>query len=52
VWASLQERKTIEEKAAGSCYSSRGQRQANRVDRMEWAGEFGGLGTLIPFVVA
>jgi MFS superfamily sulfate permease-like transporter len=26
--------------------------QANRFDRMEWAGAFGDLGTLIPFVVA
>ena len=25
---------------------------ANRSDRMEWAGAFGDLGTLIPFVVA
>jgi len=25
---------------------------ANRFDRMEWAGAFGDLGTLIPFVVA
>jgi hypothetical protein len=24
----------------------------NRFDRMEWAGAFGNLGTLIPFVVA
>ena len=24
----------------------------NRFDRMEWAGAFGDLGTLIPFVVA
>lgn len=27
-------------------------RPANRYDRMEWAGAFGDLGTLIPFVVA
>lgn len=25
---------------------------ANRYDRLEWAGAFGDLGTLIPFVVA
>jgi hypothetical protein len=24
----------------------------NRFDRMEWAGAFGDLGTLIPFIVA
>lgn len=28
------------------------QRLANRFDRMEWAGAFGDLGTLVPFVVA
>jgi len=28
------------------------QRRVNRYDRMEWAGAFGDLGTLIPFVVA
>jgi hypothetical protein len=27
-------------------------RSVNRFDRMEWAGAFGDLGTLIPFVVA
>lgn len=27
-------------------------RSGNHFDRMEWAGAFGGLGTLIPFVVA
>jgi hypothetical protein len=26
--------------------------RSNRFDRMEWAGAFGDLGTLIPFVVA
>lgn len=26
--------------------------RANRFDRMEWAGAFGDLGTLIPFVIA
>lgn len=29
-----------------------GRRARNRFDRMEWAGAFGDLGTLIPFVVA
>src|SRR6185436_10637962 len=29
-----------------------GGRGGNRFDRMEWAGAFGDLGTLIPFVVA
>lgn len=28
------------------------QMRTNRFDRMEWAGAFGDLGTLIPFVVA
>lgn len=32
--------------------SGRSARPANRFDRMEWAGAFGDLGTLIPFVVA
>ena len=40
--------------------SSRGQQtmyqavpfRGNRFDRMQWAGAFGDLGTLIPFVVA
>lgn len=29
-----------------------GRRPANRYDRMEWAGAFGDLGTLLPFLVA
>ena len=29
-----------------------GGRAANRYDRMEWAGAFGDLGTLLPFLVA
>ena len=31
--------------------TTEGKRTANRYDRMEWAGAFGDLGTLIPFVV-
>ena len=31
--------------------TTEGRRTANRYDRMEWAGAFGDLGTLIPFVV-
>lgn len=27
-------------------------RPANRYDRLEWAGAFGDLGTLMPFVIA
>ena len=32
--------------------SARSTRPANRYDRLEWAGAFGDLGTLIPFVIA
>ncbi len=32
-------------------YAPQGRPTANRYDRMEWAGAFGDLGTLIPFVV-
>lgn len=36
----------------GSGVSSKKTRKRNRYDRMEWAGAFGDIGTLIPFVVA
>ncbi len=37
---------------AMSVEEPRAQRLTNRFDRMEWAGAFGDLGTLVPFVVA
>ena len=37
---------------AGSSEEPASVRPANRYDRMEWAGAFGDLGTLIPFVAA
>src|SRR6185437_16193443 len=38
--------------AEGIQGSASGATRGNRFDRMEWAGAFGDLGTLIPFVVA
>ena len=40
------------EPASREAASSSAVRPGNRYDRMEWAGAFGDLGTLIPFVVA
>ena len=36
----------------GNAYEANPKVHKNRFDRMEWAGAFGDLGTLIPFVVA
>jgi MFS superfamily sulfate permease-like transporter len=42
----------VSERASQEAASSSAVRTGNRYDRMEWAGAFGDLGTLIPFVVA